>query len=127
MSSFEFVTVLVSVIIGLAVTHLLTGLGRAIHDRSRESLWWVHVCWTATILLYLVLHWWNLFFMREDFVWTFPVYLYILLHSILLFFLSVLLYRPDPDGAVEVIGLPLFRVDDGVDVAAAVPVASVPR
>ena len=101
MSSFEFVTVLVSVIVGLGVTHLLTGLGRAVHHRDRVSLWWVHLCWTATILLYLALHWWNLFFMRDDSVWSFWVYLYILFHSVLIFFLAVLLYRPDPEGAVD--------------------------
>ena len=89
MSSFEFVTVLVSVIVGLGVTHLLTGLGRAVHHRARESLWWVHLCWTATILLYLAIHWWNLFFLRDDSVWSFLVYLYILFHSILIFFLAI--------------------------------------
>ncbi len=101
MSSFEFVTVLVSVIVGLGVTHLLTGLGRAIHLRDRASLWWVHLCWTATVFLYLALHWWTLFYLNDESVWTFGVFLYILFHSVLLFMLAVLLYRPDPDGVLD--------------------------
>ncbi len=101
MTSFEFVTVLVSVITGLAVTHLLTGLGRAIHLRSQASLWWVALCWTASVFVYLALHWWQLFYMSDKSVWNFWVFLYILFHSVLLFLLAVLLYRPDPDGALN--------------------------
>ncbi len=101
MTSFEFVTVLVSVITGLAVTHLLTGLGRAIHLRSQASLWWVALCWTASVFIYLALHWWQLFYMSDKSVWNFWVFLYILFHSVLLFLLAVLLYRPDPDGALN--------------------------
>jgi hypothetical protein len=100
-SSFEFVTVLVSVIVGLAVTHLLTGLGRAVHLRQKASLWWVHLLWTATVFVYLALHWWALFYLRDESTWNFWVFLYILIHSVLLFFLAVLLYRPDPDGVLD--------------------------
>ncbi len=101
MTSFEFVTVLVSVITGLAVTHLLTGLGRAIHLRGQASLWWVAFCWTASVFVYLALHWWQLFYMSDKSVWNFWIFLYILFHSVLLFLLAVLLYRPDPDGALN--------------------------
>ena len=101
MTSFEFVTVLVSIIFGLGVTHLLTGLGRAVHLRDRASLWWVHLCWTAAVFFYLALHWWQLFFMSDKTVWNFWVFLYILFHSVLIFMLAVLLYRPDPDGILN--------------------------
>jgi len=101
MSPFEFVTVLVSVIVGLAVTHLLSGLGRAVHLREKASLWWVHLAWTATVFVYLTLHWWALFYLKDESIWNYWVYLYILLHSVLLFFLAVLLYRPDPDGVID--------------------------
>ncbi len=101
MSSFEFVTVLVAVIVGLGMTHLLTGLGRAVHLRERASLWWVHLCWTGTVFLYLALHWWNLFFANDGSSWSFVEYIYLLFHSALPFFAAVLLYRPDAEGAPD--------------------------
>ncbi len=101
MSSFEFISVLVSVIVGLAITNLLTGLGRAIHNRKQARLWWVHIAWTGSIFLYLTLHWWGLFSMRNETSWSYWVFLYILVHSVLLFLLTVLLYPPDPTRAPE--------------------------
>ena len=102
MSSFEFVTVLVAIIVGLGMTHLLTGLGRAVHLRERASLWWVHLCWTATLFIYLAVHWWNLFYSNDGSTWSFLEYIYLLFHSVLPFFLAVLLYRPDPEGAPDI-------------------------
>lgn len=55
MSSFEFITVLYAVIVGLAIAHLLTGLGRAIHHRASAPLWWVHMGWTIAIFFYITL------------------------------------------------------------------------
>ena len=101
MSSFEFVSVLVSVIVGLAITNLLTGLGRAIHHRKQARLWWVHIVWTGSIFLFLTLHWWGLFSMRNETSWSYWVFLYILVHSVLLFLLTVLLYPPDAIGRPE--------------------------
>ena len=75
------------------MTHLLTGLGRAVHLRQRASLWWVHLCWTASVFFYLAVHWWNLFYSNDGATWSFLEYIYLLLHSVLPFFLAVLLYR----------------------------------
>jgi hypothetical protein len=102
MSSFEFVTVPVALIVGLGMAHLLTGLGRAVHFRRRASLWWVHLCWTASVFFYLAVHWWNLFYSNDGSTWRFLEYLYLLLHSALPYFSAVLLYRPDPEGAPDI-------------------------
>ncbi len=88
-------------ITGLAITHLLTGLGRAVHLRHKASLWWVHLVWTATVFVYLSIHWWNLYFSQSDATWLYPEFVYLLLHSALPFFAAVLLYRPDADGAPD--------------------------
>jgi hypothetical protein len=90
-----------ALLISLPASVVPTGLGRAVHLRQRASLWWVHLCWTATVFLYLALHWWNLFFLNDGSTWSFLAFIYVLLHSVLLFFLAILLYRPDPDGALD--------------------------
>lgn len=94
MSSFEFVTVLVAVIVGLGLSHLLVGLGRAIHDRKTASIWWVQVLWTVAIFQYLSLFWWNLYYTSSGASWTQAEYLFLLSHAALPFFAAVLLYRP---------------------------------
>lgn len=58
MSDFEFLSVLVSIVIGLGLTHLLSGLGRAFYARELHRMDPVHVAWTITILFVLVLNWW---------------------------------------------------------------------
>ncbi len=101
MSSFEFIIVLVSVIFGLAVAHLLSGLGRAVHNRQKAPLSWLHLTWTGSIFALLSLEWWTLFAMSDEPSWSYWVFLYVLSFSVLLFFLTVLLYPPDPEGAPD--------------------------
>jgi hypothetical protein len=100
-SSFEFITVLYAVIVGLAIAHLLTGLGRAIHHRGSAPLWWVHMGWTIAIFFYITINWWTLFYLSEETTWTYLSFLYLLMHAVLLFLLAVLQYPPDPTGAPD--------------------------
>ena len=101
MSSFEFVTVLVAVIVGLGISHLLMGLGRAIHDRKTASIWWVQLFWTGSVFLYLSIFWWNLYFRNDGSTWTHLEYLFLLLHAALPFFAAVLLYRPGASSTID--------------------------
>src|SRR5213596_1147176 len=55
MSSFEFIAALMSIIIGLGVTNLLSGAGRAFYRRKENPLDEVHLVLTiATLVLYLL-------------------------------------------------------------------------
>ena len=55
MSSFEFIAALMSIIIGLGVTNLLAGAGRAFYRRKENPLDEVHIVLTVATLLLLVL------------------------------------------------------------------------
>ena len=61
MSSFEFIAALMSIIIGLGVTNLLAGAGRAFYRRKENPLDEVHIVLTVATLLLLVLQWWVTF------------------------------------------------------------------
>src|SRR5947209_10638050 len=54
MSSFEFIAALMSIIIGLGVTNLLAGAGRAFYRRKENPLDEVHIVLTVATLLLLV-------------------------------------------------------------------------
>ena len=53
MSSFEFIAALMSIIIGLGVTNLLAGAGRAFYRRKENPLDEVHIVLTVATLLLL--------------------------------------------------------------------------
>jgi hypothetical protein len=50
MEIFNYVMVLSSVIIGLAITHLLQGAARIVQHPGRYNAYWVHLVWAAYIL-----------------------------------------------------------------------------
>ncbi|MDX1394883.1 MAG: hypothetical protein R3195_10840 [Gemmatimonadota bacterium] len=57
MTIFEHVSVFVSIVLGLAVVHLLGGLSLILDARVRTKVYWIHLAWTAGLLLLTVLVW----------------------------------------------------------------------
>jgi len=49
MSEFEYLAVLVSLVLGLGITHLLTGVGRMIHRRDEFRVDAAHLLWTGAV------------------------------------------------------------------------------
>ena len=92
MSEFEFISVVISLIVGLGIAQLLSGLGQAVHERKEAPLDEVHLAWTATVFLNLVLNWWVLFSWRDHQVWSFTVFLALILWAVAIYLLVVLLY-----------------------------------
>ena len=92
---FEYLTVLISVVIGLSVTSFLTNIARIIHVRDDVTISWVQLLWSIAILIWTIAFWWFTFVLAEQSQWTFPLFVFLLAYSILLFFLMALLF---PEG-----------------------------
>ncbi|MBT8063102.1 MAG: hypothetical protein HKO64_12260 [Xanthomonadales bacterium] len=92
---FEYLTVLISVVVGLAVTSFLTNVSRIIHVRGEVTISWVQLLWAVTILIWTIAFWWFTFVLAEQKGWTFPLFVFLLVYSTLLFFLMALLF---PEG-----------------------------
>jgi|SRR5882724_3482627 len=95
MSSFEFIAALMSIIIGLGVTNLLAGAGRAFYRRKENPLDEVHIVLTLATLLLLVLQWWVTFKWNTEVTWSFDRFLVLIVWTITLYMLTVFLYPPD--------------------------------
>ena len=95
MSSFEFIVTLMSIIVGLGVTNLLAGAGRAFYRREKNPVDEVHIVLTAATLLLLVLQWWVTFKWNTDLKWSFDEFLVLIVWTIALYMLTVFLYPPD--------------------------------
>ena len=92
---FEYLTVLISVVVGLSVTSFLTNVVRIIHVRGDVTISWVQLLWSIVILTWTVAFWWFTFVLAEQPQWTFPLFVFLLAYSTLLFFLMALLF---PEG-----------------------------
>lgn len=95
MSEFEFISILISIIIGLGITNLLSGAGRAFYRRQKNPIDEVHMVLTVSTLLILVLNWWVSFSWRNETNWSYEEFLVLIVWTISLYMLTIFLYPPD--------------------------------
>jgi hypothetical protein len=94
---FEYVMVLVSIIIGLAITHLLQGIARIVQHPGQHRLYWVHLVWVAWAFCAVITWWWWEFRFRSIETWTFQLYFFVLGYAFLNYLLCALLFPDDLD------------------------------
>ena len=95
MNEFEYISVLLSILIGLGVTQLLSGIARLIRDgRALAPAWWIFVI-TATLLLGNFQVWWISFAWRGVEEWTFFSYVTFMIQPVLLYLLAYLILPAD--------------------------------
>ncbi len=94
MSDFEFLSVLVSIVIGLGLTHLLGGLGHAFHFRNVHKLDAAHLGWTIAVFFILVLNWWVFLLWRDFSAWTFSAFFMIIMWTTSMYAMALALYPP---------------------------------
>lgn len=92
MTPYEYLTVFISVVLGLAVIHLLSGVALLLDTRVRAKPDWIHGVWTANVLITTVLVWWFNFSLTEVRAWTLPHFLNLVAYSVVLYLMSGLLY-----------------------------------
>jgi hypothetical protein len=98
MDLFEYIAVLTSIIIGLAITHILRGVARLIQHPETNRIYWVHLCWVGYLFLIQVFWWWWEFRLGDIEVWTFQLYMFIVFYAVLVFLTSSMLFPDDLEG-----------------------------
>lgn len=106
MGQFEYAMVLVSIIIGLGVTHILSAFGSAVHRLRGHGrpivLEATYLFWAGLVLQWLVTIWWAEFKLQEVGVeWTFGLYFFVVWYAIALYFLAVVLVPRDMEGVED--------------------------
>jgi hypothetical protein len=92
MTPFEYAIVLVSIILGLGITTILTGVAELIKHTRPVKLYTPYIIW---ILLVFVLHiqeWWISYDLKAVEVWHLHFFLLIILYPINLYILAHLLF-----------------------------------
>lgn len=95
MGVFEYLGVILSVIMGLGVTHILAGLSKTIHARKTVRLYWVQALWAFNILIFIVTIWWGMFWWSGLEEWSYYQFMLLLLYAILLFLAASLIFPWD--------------------------------
>ena len=88
MDEFNYLSVLLSVILGLAVTQILKGLRGMVMSRTRVRLYWPTLLWAVLVLLMCVQSWWAMFGLRLRQGWRFQEFGVVLLQTILTYMLA---------------------------------------
>jgi hypothetical protein len=97
MDSFTYISVLLSIVLGLAITQVLLGFRALILTRAKVKLYNPTLIWAAIALLIPIQAWWADFSMRRQSNWTFLALLMILLHAISIYMFAALVL-PDISG-----------------------------
>src|SRR6266404_5721690 len=70
MNAFEYLSVLISIILALGMTRVLGGVGEMLQARSHRRIYWVHAIWIINLFLYLVIAWWIFYrSRRHSYIW----------------------------------------------------------
>jgi hypothetical protein len=103
MNAFEYLSVLISIILALGMTRVLAGVGEMLQARSRHRVCWVHAIWIVNLFLYLVIAWWIFYRWRDQQPWNFYLFLFVLISPTILYLVSLLLFprEGDVDTAID--------------------------
>jgi hypothetical protein len=96
-SQFEYVAVLISIIVGLALTQILRGVGRMVTGTDGPRPYWVHLLWTFYLFQNITLFWWWEFRLGM-LEWSLAIYLVVIIYATLFFFASLVMQPGTLDG-----------------------------
>jgi hypothetical protein len=92
MSPFEYVIVLISVILGLGITTILTGIAELIKHRQTEGVFIPYIIWILVVFVLHIQEWWVSYQLKSVELWTLQYFLLIVLYPINLYILAHLLF-----------------------------------
>lgn len=92
MSPFEYVSVLISIIYGLGITLVLTGVAELIRRWKTITPFVPYFIWIVLVFVLHIYEWWEHYNLRLIASWSLPLFLSVILYPILLFILANLLF-----------------------------------
>ncbi|MEN8161218.1 MAG: hypothetical protein ABFS41_14190 [Myxococcota bacterium] len=93
MSRFEYLSVLVSIVIALGISEVVSTWGRLLRNRARVRFYGLHAFWTLFVVVLMVQMWWGFWNFRTVESWTFLALLGVVIECIVMV-LSALVLLP---------------------------------
>ncbi|MGI9627433.1 MAG: hypothetical protein ACR2QM_11405 [Longimicrobiales bacterium] len=94
MTSFEYLSVLVSIVLALGITHILTGLSSILRSEGKVRLCWIQLSWCLVTLALQVSVWWRYWEFRSRETWGLFEFLSLLVVPALAY-LAAFIIMPD--------------------------------
>jgi len=84
-SVFEYISILISIILGLVITQLLSSFSDLLYDFKRVKFYWPHSIWIFFILFLQIQDWFITYQLKDKAVWQLSELMFLLLYPITLF------------------------------------------
>jgi hypothetical protein len=91
MDTFSYLSVLISIVLGLGITNLLGGVATLLRRRTEVRMYWPLPIWLVTLFLIHVQTWWTMFGLRRVGHWSFAEFLIVLMQPVLLYLMAALI------------------------------------
>lgn len=102
MSRFEYLSVLLSMVIALGVSEVASAWGGLLRERHRVRFYWVHGLWTLFTLLLMVQWWWGFWTFRTVEHWSFVALVAVVVEAIVLVLAALVLTpRVEPGREID--------------------------
>jgi hypothetical protein len=88
---FEYVSILISIILGLGITQILSSFSDLLYKHERVRFYWPHIIWIFFILFLHVQDWFVTYNLKNITVWYIPQLMFVLLYPIFLFMCAKML------------------------------------
>lgn len=88
---FEYVSILISIILGLGITQLLSSYSDLLYNYKKVKFYWPHTLWILFILFLHIQDWFITYQLRNKPVWYLGELMFVLLYPITLFIISKML------------------------------------
>jgi hypothetical protein len=91
MSRFEYLSVLVSIVLALGVTEVTVSWGRALQNWANVKFSWLHAFWSVFVLVVIVQFWWGFWNYRDVENWPFAALLLVVAEALTLVLCAIVL------------------------------------
>lgn len=90
-SAFEYVSILISIILGLGITQILSALTDLFYHFNKVKFYWPHTLWIFFILFLHIQDWFITYQLKLKSEWNLPELSFVLLYPIMLFAVAKML------------------------------------
>jgi hypothetical protein len=92
LTPFEYVTVLISIIMGMGITQIRSGLANIILPWEQVKIYWPHFILVILVFIIHIQEWWVKYDLRSYQYWRLPTFLFIVLYPVNLYILARILF-----------------------------------
>jgi hypothetical protein len=98
MGAFEYLSVIISIVLSLSLAQLVEGLGRIIQLRRQITFYWPTLLAVLTLILVDIQFWWTTFNLRDRSNWSYFSFLAMVMLTVLLTLVATLTLPNFDDG-----------------------------